>query len=186
MYLPSEKLPNVQATSHLARAGRPERARDALGTVALAIVMTSAWQHLRPHGLKLYAETVFAEDGLVEDHFAELAAAGIRRLKFQRPISHVADAERYCRWAHDRGMLVLAHTGNRSLIKDVDDIGESLRVIRPTSPATSTAARRRPHGMRSSGSSPTPPPRSRSPSSAISHWPDGCCSARENAASWTA
>ena len=131
MYLPSEKLPNVQATSHIARTGRPERARDAVGAKALAMVMTSAWQHLRPHGLKLYAETVFAEDGLVEDDFAELAVAGVRRLKFQRPISRAADAERYCRWAHDHGMLVLTHTGNRSLIKDVEDTGESLRIIRP-------------------------------------------------------
>src|ERR671935_2258264 len=131
MYLPSEKLPNVQATSHIARTGRPERARDAVGAKALAMVMTSAWQHLRPHGLKLYAETVFAEDGLVDDDFAELAAAGVRRLKFQRPISRAADAERYCRWAHDHGMLVLTHTGNRSLIKDVEDTGESLRIIRP-------------------------------------------------------
>ena len=131
MYLPSEKLPNVQATSHLARAGRPERARDAVGTKALAMVMTGAWQNQRAHGLKLYAETVFAEDGLVEEDFAELAAAGIRRLKFQRPISRAADAERYCRWARDHGMLVLTHTGNRSLIQDVQAIGESLRVIRP-------------------------------------------------------
>lgn len=131
MYLPSSKLPNVQATSHLGSRGRPERARDAAGTKANAIVATKAWQNARASGLKLDAATVFAEDGLTADDFAELAAAGVRRLKFQRPISRRADAERYRQWAHDHGMRVLTHTGNRSLIKDVEEIGESLRVIRP-------------------------------------------------------
>lgn len=131
MYLPSSKLPNVQATTHVAARGRPERARDAAGTKALAIVTTKSWQNERPAGIKLDAATVFAEDGLAAEDFAELAEAGIRRLKFQRPISRRADAERYRQWAHDHGMLVLTHTGNRSLIKDVEEIGESLRVIRP-------------------------------------------------------
>ena len=131
MYLPSNKLPNVQAKTHVAARGRPERARDAAGTKALAIVATKAWQNERAAGLKLDAATVFAEDGLTAEDFAELAAAGVRRLKFQRPISRRADAERYRQWAHDHGMRVLTHTGNRSLIKDVEDIGESLRVIRP-------------------------------------------------------
>jgi len=131
MYLPSLKLPNVQATSHLGQAGRPERARDAVGTKALAIVMARYWEQQRGQGLKLYAETVFAEDGLTADDFAELADAGIRRLKFQRPISRAVDAERYCDWAHAHGMLVLTHTGNRSLIKDVGEPGDSFRVIRP-------------------------------------------------------
>jgi enamidase len=131
MYLPSPKLPNVQALSRVATHGRPERARDAAGTKALAIVMAKAWRSERPSGLKLHAETVFAEDGMTEEDFAELSDAGIRRLKFQRPISRAADAERYRGWAHDRGMLVLTHTGNRSLIRDIDDIAESLRVIHP-------------------------------------------------------
>lgn len=130
MYLPSPKLPNVQAQSH-ATHGRPERARDAAGTKALAIVMTKAWRNERPSGLKLHAETVFAEDGMTDEDFGELSSAGIRRLKFQRPISRAADVERYRQLAHDHGMLVLAHTGNRSLIRDVQDIGESLRMIRP-------------------------------------------------------
>ena len=131
MYLPSEKLPNVQAKSRIAQAGRPERARDAAGTKALAITQTCAWRQHRPNHVKLYADVVFAEDGMVEEDFAELAEAGVRRLKFQRPISRRADAERYCRWAHDHGFLTMTHTGNRSLIKDVEDTGESFRVIRP-------------------------------------------------------
>jgi enamidase len=131
MYLPSEKLPNVQAKSFVKVHGSPERARDAAGTKANAIVAMKSWQNSRPAGLKLDAATMFAEDGLTADDFAEVAAAGIRRLKFQRPISRRADAEKYRQWAHDNGMRVLIHTGNRSLIKDVEKIGESLRVIRP-------------------------------------------------------
>jgi enamidase len=131
MYLPSGKLPNVQSKMHVALRGRPERARDAAGTKANAIVATKAWRNARQAGLKLDAGTVFAEDGLTADDFAELQAAGVTRLKFQRPISRRADAEKYRQWAHDHGMRVLTHTGNRSLIKDVEEIGESLRVIRP-------------------------------------------------------
>ena len=131
MYLPSEKLPNVQAKSFVAVRGSPERARDAAGTKANAIVATKSWQNIRPAGLKLDAGTMFAEDGLTADDFAEVAAAGVRRLKFQRPISRRADAEKYRQWAHDNNMMVLIHTGNRSLIKDVAKIGESFRVIRP-------------------------------------------------------
>lgn len=131
MYLPSEKLPNVQAKSFVRERGSPERARDAAGTKANAIVAMKSWQNLRPAGLKLDAATMFAEDGLTSEDFAEVAAAGIKRLKFQRPISRRADAEHYRQWAHDNGMRVLIHTGNRSLIKDVPKIGESFRVIQP-------------------------------------------------------
>ena len=131
MYLPSEKLPNVQAKSFVKVRGSPERARDAAGTKANAIVAMKSWQDFRPSGFKLDAATMFAEDGLTAEDFAEVAASGIRRLTFQRPISRRADAEKYRQWAHDNGLRVLIHTGNRSLIKDVENIGESFRVIQP-------------------------------------------------------
>jgi len=130
MYLPSESLPNVQAHAFSRRLD-PARARDAIGTKALAIVMRKSWQSFRPHGIKCYAGTVIAEDGLTADDFAEMAEAGIQRVKFIRPVSSVKDCERYRQWAHDHGMLTMTHTGNRSLIKEIESIGESLRVIRP-------------------------------------------------------
>ena len=128
MYLPTPSLPNVQAAGG---AGATPVARDAVGTKALAIVSVSAWRTLRPLGLKCFADTVIAETGLREADFAELAAAGVRRLKFLRPIPSRAEAERYTTWARDHGMLVMTHTGGRSLIGDCATIDEALRVIAP-------------------------------------------------------
>ncbi|WP_432837945.1 amidohydrolase family protein [Dactylosporangium sp. CA-092794] len=130
MYLPSPTLPNVQAGS-AGHGGDPRRARDARGTKALAITMTEAWRTERPSGVKCYAGTVFAEDGFVRDDFVDLAANGIRMLKFQRPISRIADAETYRSWAAELGLLVMTHTGNRSMTKDVASIRDSLRAIDP-------------------------------------------------------
>jgi enamidase len=129
MYLPSPTLPNVQATTP--ERGDPSRARDARGSKALAITMTTAWRNQRPLGVKCHAGTVFAEDGFVRDDFADLVEGGIRLLKFQRPISRWRDAETYRRWAGELGLLVMTHTGNRPLTKDMDSILESLRVVDP-------------------------------------------------------
>lgn len=130
MYLPSEQMPNIQSiASQRNRSG--QLARGAAGAKALAIVMTRAWQTYRPLGVKVYAGTLIAEDGLGEDDFAELADAGVQRVKFIRPISSSREAERYCRWAHDHGMLTMTHTGGRKLLADVGTIGEALRAIQP-------------------------------------------------------
>jgi enamidase len=131
MYLPSERLPNVQALASQHGGNRPEDARDALGTKALTIVVHKSWLALRPRGIKCYAGTVMAEDGMQEEDFAELKEAGVQRLKFLRPVSHAKDVERYTRWARDHGMKVMMHCGNRSQIKDVSEPGESWRMISP-------------------------------------------------------
>ncbi|HVR88291.1 MAG TPA: amidohydrolase family protein [Candidatus Limnocylindria bacterium] len=128
MYLPTPALPNVQAAGG---AGAAPVARDAVGTKALAIVSVAVWRTLRPLGLKCFAETVIAETGLREEDFAELAEAGVRRLKFLRPIPSRAEAQRYTTWARDHGMLVMTHTGGRSLIGDCATIDEALRIIAP-------------------------------------------------------
>ncbi len=130
IYLPSPTLPNVQAHSSN-RGLRPEMARDAAGTKALAIFTTRAWQRERPMGIKCYAETVIAEPGLTAEDFAEMAEAGVKRIKFLRPIPSVRESERYCQWAHDNGMLTMTHSGGRKLIQETATVGESLRVIHP-------------------------------------------------------
>jgi enamidase len=78
--LPSEQMPNIQS---LARTKKPDaqRARDATGAKALAIVMAKAWQRFRPLGVKCYAGTVIAEDGMTQEDFAEMAEAGVQRVK---------------------------------------------------------------------------------------------------------
>jgi enamidase len=130
IYLPSETIPNVQA--HFHRQGiSPDLARDAVGTKALAIVTAKAWHNDRPMGIKCYAETVIAESGLTADDFVEMAEAGVLRIKFLRPIPFMREAEKYCQWAHDNGMLTMTHTGGRKLIKETQSISESLHVLRP-------------------------------------------------------
>lgn len=128
MYLPGPALPNVQAPGGAARSGI---ARDALGTKALAIVSAAAWRDQRPLGLKVHAGTVIAETGLLEADFAELASAGVTRLKFLRPLPARAEAAAYVAWAHAQGMRVMAHVGGRSLIAECASLGDALRVIRP-------------------------------------------------------
>jgi enamidase len=104
--LPSEQMPNIQS---LARTKKPDaqRARDATGAKALAIVMAKAWQRFRPLGVKCYAGTVIAEDGMTQEDFAEMAEASVQRAKFIRPVSSSSECERYRDWANDLGMLTM-------------------------------------------------------------------------------
>jgi enamidase len=130
MYLPSANLPNVQAVR--ANIGHdPSRARDARGSKALAIAMHQSWLDYRPMGVKVYAGTVLAEDGFTRDDFVDLAENGVRMLKFLRPVTRMSDAIQYRAWAAETGMLVMTHTGNRPVTKDVTDIARSLREVHP-------------------------------------------------------
>ena len=130
MYLPSPTLPNVQAV-RAATSHDPGRARDARGSKALAIAMATAWRDYHPKGAKVHAGTVIAEDGLTRDDFEDMAANGVRMLKFLRPVSRTSDAVDYRGWAADVGMLVMSHTGNRPLTKDADSIFQSLHDVNP-------------------------------------------------------
>lgn len=130
MYLPSESLPNVQAIT-AASAADPRRARDAAGTKALAIVMEHAWRGDRSLGATVHGGTVIAEDGLTRDDFADLAANGVRIIKFLRPLSRSADARNYRAWAREAGLLAMTHTGNRRISRDADTILSSLQDVDP-------------------------------------------------------
>jgi enamidase len=130
MYLPSPSLPNVQAVT-AARHNDPARARDARGSKALAITMAQAWRDDRPQGVKCYAGTVLAEDGFTRDDFQDMAAHGVRMLKFLRPVSRTSDATMYRRWSAEAGMLVMSHTGNRALTRDATSIQRSLQDVDP-------------------------------------------------------
>jgi enamidase len=130
MYLPSELLPNVQA--HMFRGGlRPDQARSAAGTKALAILSAHCFRFDRPMGVKCYAGTVIAESGLTESDFTEMGREGVQRIKFLRPIPSAEEARQYTQWAHQVGMKVMTHTGGRKLLNDTASIGESLQVLRP-------------------------------------------------------
>ncbi|MFI5266518.1 MAG: amidohydrolase family protein [Chloroflexota bacterium] len=130
IYLPSEQMPNIQSQARLHKPDA-QRARDASGAKALAIVMAKAWQQFRPLGVKCYAGTVIAEDGMTQEDFAEMAGAGVQRVKFIRPVSSSQECQRYGQWAHDLGLLTMTHTGGRKLVQDTASIGDALRAIHP-------------------------------------------------------
>lgn len=95
----------------------PGRPADAAGVKALAILAHKSFSAARPSGVKVHAGAVLLENDLVEEDFDDLAAAGCR-LVGEIGISGVKDpevAKRMTRWAQDRGMRVMIHTGGASI-----------------------------------------------------------------------
>jgi enamidase len=95
----------------------PGRPTDPAGVKALAILARKAFANLRPSGVKVHAGAVLLEDGLTEEDFEEMAAAGVN-LVGEIGISGVKDpdvAAQMTRWAQARGMKVMVHTGGASI-----------------------------------------------------------------------
>ncbi|HEX9444398.1 MAG TPA: amidohydrolase family protein [Candidatus Binatia bacterium] len=99
---------------HLPGLPLPPDARTAL---ALALVTKRCYDNLRPSGVKVFAGTLLLVPGLAEKDFDEIAAAGIRLVKFIfYDYSRLPDgeAERYVKWARARGIKVKIHSGGVS------------------------------------------------------------------------
>ena len=95
----------------------PGRPTDPAGVKALAILAHKSFAKLRPSGVKVHAGAVMLEEGLTEEDFEEMAAAGVR-LVAEIGISGVKDPEiaaTMTRWAQARGMKVMVHTGGASI-----------------------------------------------------------------------
>jgi enamidase len=95
----------------------PGRPTDPAGVKALTIFAHKSFAKLRPSGVKVHAGAVMLEDGLNENDFEEMAAAGVR-LVAEIGISGVKDpavAATMTRWAQARGMKVMVHTGGASI-----------------------------------------------------------------------
>jgi len=58
----------------------PGRPKDIVGLKAMAIFAQRAFQAFRPGGVKIHAGAPVIEQGMVEDDFRELAAAGVKFL----------------------------------------------------------------------------------------------------------
>src|ERR1700741_2877705 len=58
----------------------PGRPKDIVGLKAMAIFAQRAFHAFRPGGVKVYAGAPVLEQGMVEDDFKELAAAGVKIL----------------------------------------------------------------------------------------------------------
>lgn len=90
---------------------------DARTALSLALVTKQCYDNLRPSGVKVFAGTLLLVPGLTEKDFDEIAAAGIRLVKFIfYDYSRLPDgeAECYVTWARARGIKVKIHSGGVS------------------------------------------------------------------------
>ncbi len=90
---------------------------DARTALSLALVTKRCYDNLRPSGVKVFAGTLLLVPGLSEKDFDEIAAAGIRLVKFifyDYSLLPNGEAERYVQWAHARGIKVKIHSGGVS------------------------------------------------------------------------
>ncbi len=95
----------------------PGRPKDIVGLKALAIVAAKAYANFRPGGVKVHAGAPILELGLVEQDFADMAAAGVT-LVGEIGLGSVKtgkDAAPMVRWAKAHGMTVTIHTGGPSI-----------------------------------------------------------------------
>src|SRR5919109_1520016 len=99
---------------HLPGLPLPPDARTAL---SVAIVTKRCYDNLRPSGVKVHAGTLLLVPGLTEKGFDEIAALGIKLVKFifyDYSLLPNGEAERYVKWARARGIKVKIHSGGVS------------------------------------------------------------------------
>src|ERR671925_1031192 len=99
---------------HLPGLPLPPDARTAL---SVAVVTKRCYDNLRPSGVKVHAGTLLLVPGLNENDFDEIAALGIKLVKFifyDYSLLPNGEAERYVKWARARGIKVKIHSGGVS------------------------------------------------------------------------
>jgi enamidase len=99
---------------HLPGLPLPPDARTAL---SVAIVTKRCYDNLRPSGVKVHAGTLLLVPGLGEKDFDEIAALGIKLVKFifyDYSLLPNGEAARYVKWAKARGIKVKIHSGGVS------------------------------------------------------------------------
>lgn len=108
---------------------------DARTAVALAVLTKKCYDNQRPSGVKVQAGTLLLVPGLTEKDFDEIAAIGIKLVKFifyDYSLLPNGEASRYVDWAHARGIKVKIHSGgvSRSGVSQVAGF-EMVQKIRP-------------------------------------------------------
>jgi len=93
----------------------PGRPRDPAGIKALAILAAKSFKNARPSGVKVMGGTLVLEPGLKEADFVEVAAHGVKAVKFIQEITDRNEAIQFSRWAKAHGLRVLIHCGGTSL-----------------------------------------------------------------------
>jgi enamidase len=95
----------------------PGRPNDPVGTKAMAIAAQRWYDNLRPSGMKVHAGAPLLQQGLEEEDFREMAAAGVRLIG-EVGLGTVKDgktANRMIGWARKYGMQSTIHTGGPSI-----------------------------------------------------------------------
>jgi enamidase len=95
----------------------PGRPKDVVGVKALAVTAQRAFAGFRPGGVKVLAGAPVIEQGMVEDDFKELAAAGVTLLG-EVGLGGVKagdEAKRMVAWARKYGIQSTIHTGGPSI-----------------------------------------------------------------------
>ena len=110
----------------------PGRPKDVVGIKALAVAASRCFQNYRPGGMRVHAGSVILEPGLVDEDFAELAAAGVWMVKagfgaFATPYDYAPLVE----MARRHGMVSMVHTGGASIPGSSGIWADHLLRIRP-------------------------------------------------------
>ncbi len=95
----------------------PGRPKDVAGVKALAILAAKCWANVRPGGMKVLGGSVILEKGLTEADFDEMVREGVKVVG-EIGLGSVKDPDEaaiMCRWAKDRGMVVMIHSGGTSI-----------------------------------------------------------------------
>ena len=95
----------------------PGRPTDIVGVKALAIAAQRAFSRFRPSGVKVQAGAPILEQGMVEQDFLDLAAAGVTLLGEigLGSVKAVDEVKRLVAWARVHGLQSTIHTGGPSI-----------------------------------------------------------------------
>jgi enamidase len=116
-FLESEVHGGVTTAISAGEVHLPGRPKDPAGTKALAVLAAKAFAAFRPGGMKVLGGSVILEKGLVEKDFEELAREGVRVVGEigLGSVKSPADAAPMVKWARNKGMVVMMHTGGTSI-----------------------------------------------------------------------
>jgi enamidase len=95
----------------------PGRPKDIVGLKAMAIASQRIFANARPSGVKVHAGAPVIEQGMVEDDFREMAAAGVRLLGEVGlgGVKSGEEAKKMVAWARKYGIQSTIHTGGPSI-----------------------------------------------------------------------
>lgn len=90
---------------------------DPRTVLSIAFASRATTGRYRPSGVKLHAGTVLLVPGMRESDFDQMAAAGLRHVKFifyNWDAAPSGEAQDYVRWCNERGLVVKIHSGGVS------------------------------------------------------------------------